>query len=104
MKKTIIYIILILLLGCTTQKDNQFIDFLNEQDISAKDYILKLFETNDLVIICERHHQEISQYKFVYELMLDSAFQNQVGNIITEVGVVNIYDSINNFGSFLRYG
>jgi len=97
MKKTFTYIILIVILGCTIQKDNQFIDYLNEQEVSAKDYILNLFKTADLVIICERHHRDISQYKLIVELMQDSVFQNQVGNIITEVGVVNSYDSINNF-------
>jgi hypothetical protein len=71
--------------------------FLNNQTLSAKDYVISLFESNDIVILCERSHMEFTQYELFLEIARDSFFINNVGNIYTEVGVANMDDKINIF-------
>ncbi len=50
------------------------------------DYVLGLFRTHDIVVLCERDHRDISQYEFFYELIGDPRFLDQVGHIFTEIG------------------
>ncbi len=71
--------------------------FLKNQTLSAKDYVISLFESNDIVILCERNHMEFTQYELFLEIAKDSFFINNVGNIYTEVGVVNMNEEINSF-------
>jgi hypothetical protein len=63
-----------------------YVRFLEQQHQSPVDYILGLFEKNDLVVICERAHAELTQYDLIYSLVSDPRFQKQVRNIFTEVG------------------
>ncbi len=63
-----------------------YVRFLERQHQSPVDYIMGLFEKNDLVVICERAHAELTQYDLIYSLVSDPRFQQQVGNIFTEVG------------------
>ena len=60
--------------------------FLENQHRDPKDYVLELFSKYDIVILCEWNHREISQWKFISELVTDKRFINQVGNIFTEYG------------------
>ncbi len=64
----------------------RYVCFLEQQHQSPVDYILGLFEKNDLVVICERAHAELTQYDLVYSLVSHPRFQKQVKNIFTEVG------------------
>jgi len=63
-----------------------YVRFLEQQHQSPVDYILGLFEKNDLVVVCERAHAEVTQYDLIYTLVSDPRFQKQVRNIFTEVG------------------
>jgi len=72
-----------------------YINFLEDNKFfSAKDYILSKFETNDIVILSERFHHDMTQYDVILDVVKDERFK---GNIYTEVGHVNLYDSINKF-------
>lgn len=72
-----------------------YIDFLQKQQFpTAKDYILQRFDTYDIVVFSERHHQDIGQYELILDIVKDERFQ---GNLYTEVGVFNSYENINQF-------
>jgi uncharacterized RDD family membrane protein YckC len=62
-----------------------YVSFLEKQQ-DAKDYIFKLFEKNDIVILCEREHPEMTQYDFIFDLVSDKRFVENVGNVFTEIG------------------
>jgi hypothetical protein len=74
-----------------------YVNFLNSDQKDAKDYILDLFEENDLVIICEREHRENTQYKFLKDLISDPRFIKNVGNLFTEVGMRSLNPELNQF-------
>jgi uncharacterized RDD family membrane protein YckC len=65
-----------------------YVSFLKQQK-EAKEYIFKLFEQYDIVILCERLHYEMTQYDFIYEVISDQRFIDNVGVIFTETGGVN---------------
>lgn len=62
-----------------------YIEFLKKENTSAKDYVLNLFEKEDIIIICERFHPEYTQYDFILDLIKDERFIKNVGNIFIEV-------------------
>lgn len=64
---------------------SSYVSFLEKQQ-DAKDYVIKLFEMNDFVILCERDHPEMTQYDFLIDLISDDRFIKNVGNVFTEVG------------------
>jgi uncharacterized RDD family membrane protein YckC len=68
--------------NCATKS---YVDFIENQN-DAKDYIFKLFEKNDYVILCERFHQESTQYEFINSLIADKRFAENVGVVCSEVG------------------
>lgn len=72
-----------------------FVSYLeNHKFPSAKDYILEKFKSNDIVILSERDHRDITQYEFIIEVLKDESFK---GNIYTEVGCRNNFNAINPF-------
>ena len=76
---------------------DRYVDFLEKNNKSAKDYILDLFERNDIVILCERDHRENTQYDLISELISDPRFVKNIGNIFTEVGMTNLNPELNHF-------
>ncbi len=89
MKNKINLIFILLTTICFSQNKsdlNPYLDFLQSQNTSAKDYILTLFKTHDIVILCERNHNESTQYDLIYEVVNSNYFQENVGNIFTEIG------------------
>lgn len=74
-----------------------YVSFLDQQNLSAKDYIISLFDRYDIVIFCERTHDELTQYELLTDLFSDSRFSNQVGDIFMEIGGSNYDDEINNY-------
>ena len=68
-----------------SKKIKPYVDFLTQQNISAQDYIFNLFEQYDVVIICERHHAERTQYDFFYDIVTDPRFRTMGGSIYTEI-------------------
>ena len=59
------------------------------------DYIFRLFETSDVVVLGERDHRDVTQYEFITRLLADPRFAERVGHVYTEVGVVNMTGSAN---------
>ena len=75
----------------------KYVDFLEKQNVSAKDYVLNLFKKYDIVVLCERHHGEMTQYDLIYDIVSSPYFEKYVGNIFTEVGAVDQRKNIQNF-------
>ncbi len=55
----------------------------HRQDIN--DYVMGLFEKYDYVVLCERHHQDMTQYDMIYDLVTDSRFVDNVGVVFKEI-------------------
>lgn len=60
--------------------------FIDTQSLPAKEYIFKLFEDYDVVILGERTHTEMKQWDFIYDIVSDPRFINDVGHLFTEYG------------------
>lgn len=72
-------------------------DWLTAQRQSAKDYVIGLFRTRDIVILCERDHKEFTQYELITDILKDTFFTRHVGHLFTEVGVSGMDGKINQF-------
>ena len=100
MKKLLILIYLII--SSTTYSQNSeimpyIVDLTKIEKISAKDYILQKFQDHDIVILCERHHSDLTQYELIKEILTDDYFKKNVKNLFTEIGIINLNPEINNF-------
>lgn len=62
------------------------IDFINNTNQSPKEYIFELFKTNDVVILGERLHPEMTQWDLIYDIVSDKRFIDSIGNLFTEYG------------------
>ncbi|RLD55353.1 MAG: hypothetical protein DRJ01_16760 [Bacteroidetes bacterium] len=108
-KQLIIIFLIITLTNCNNHnkksEDNTsinpkikpYVEFLQNHNQSAKDYILSLFDKYDYVILSERSHYEYSQYKTILDIISDKDFINGVGNIFVEVGVSTEQKNVNEF-------
>ena len=74
-----------------------YIYFLKTQNQSPKEYILGLFEKYDIVILQESYHGESTQWEMISEIVSDTAFINNVGNIFTEYGSTMQQNKIDSF-------
>lgn len=74
-----------------------YTDFLKNNKQGINDYIIKLFEQYDHVILCERAHREMTQYDMIYNLVTDPRFVDKVGNVFTEIGNVESRDAYKAF-------
>ena len=103
MKRLFTCLILITSLNCLiaqtpVNKELQtYVDFLGNQAATAKDYILHLFEHNDIVVLGERNHQDITQYDLFLDVIKDPYFIKNVGIVFAEVGTKNLNPELNNF-------
>ncbi|HEY5509335.1 MAG TPA: hypothetical protein VIK29_11725, partial [Paludibacter sp.] len=62
-----------------------YIEFLKTQHSTSEDYIISLFDKNDVVILCERFHPELTQYDLILNVCRNPKFIKNVGNIFIEV-------------------
>jgi hypothetical protein len=76
---------------------NPYVNFLRTQNVSAKDYILGLFKTKDIVMLCERDHRDTTQYDLYLSLISDKRFIAEVGNVFTEIGTSTLNPRTNAF-------
>jgi hypothetical protein len=100
MKKIIIILILILSNSAFSQNSQikPYVDYLKKTEYkSAKDFILQKFQDHDIVILCERHHDDLSQYELIKEILSDDYFRKNVKNLFTEIGIVNLQPKITKF-------
>lgn len=72
----------------TPHSVGRYVDFLKDNRKDINDYVMELFDKYDHVILCERHHQEMTQYDMIYNLVTDKLFVNKVGVVFTEIGCV----------------
>lgn len=81
----------------TVSSVSKYVDYLknNRQDIN--DYVMGLFEKYDYVVLCERHHQDMTQYDMIYDLVTDSRFVDKVGIVFTETGCAESMDAYRTF-------
>lgn len=73
-----------------------YTDFLQTQQVSAKDYILNLFDRYDIVVLCERDHREITQYDLILDILRDDRFA-AVGNACFEIGPTTNNEALDAF-------
>ncbi len=75
-----------------------YVNFLKTTPpIDPVDYVMNLFEKYDIVVLCERNHQDITQYELIYDIVSDERFIEKVGCVFTEVGTQTINDRLNTF-------
>lgn len=72
-----------------------YVNFLNKQQ-SAKDYIFELFKKNDIVVLCEGMHPEMTQYDFIFDLVSDKRFVEEIGYVYSEVGSSSLQKELDN--------
>jgi hypothetical protein len=77
------------------QKLETYVNYLCTQKTSAKDYVLNLFEKYDIVVLCERHLQDMTQYNLIYDIVSDPQFNG--GNIYMEIATSSVYDLMDAF-------
>lgn len=103
MKKIFILVLgVTIIIGCNQppkhdMKINKYVEFLKNNNKHAKDYILDLYDKNDIVILCERYHQENTQYELIMEVISDPRFIKNVGNVFFETGMRTINTELNDF-------
>ena len=83
--------------GPTTQAIEKYVRFLQQQKQTPVDYIMSLFQTYDLVVLCERSHPEVTQYDMIYQLVADPRFQQQAGHIFMENGTRHLQPAVEEF-------
>ena len=47
-----------------------YVSFIERQELSDKDYILCLLNRYDIVVLCERKHNELTQYESLPDLFI----------------------------------
>lgn len=81
----------------TASSVSQYVDFLKKNRQNINDYVMGLFEKYDYVILCERIHQDITQYDMIYDLVTDSRFVDKVGVVFTEIGCAESREAYRTF-------
>ena len=77
---------------------DKYVDFLKKHnDKSAKNYIVDLFKRYDIVVICERAHDELTQYDLYLDVISSPWFIDNVGNILIETGTISNQKRVNDF-------
>lgn len=66
-----------------------------EKGMPPKEYIFKLFEQSDIVVLGERDHRDTVQYNLILDILADPRFAGQIGHVYTEVGCRNRTDAVN---------
>lgn len=102
MRIKVLFIFISLLVACPTHgqdsyvspKIEEYVDFINDCNTSPVDYVMGLFDRYDIVILGERDHRDTTQYDLIEQIMSDPRFINQVGLIMTEVGVYNMTGTV----------
>ena len=60
-------------------------------------YVMKLFDNYDIVILSERMHHEYTQWEFFSEIILNDTFAAKVQNVFTEVGNTEIQEQLDSY-------
>jgi len=102
MKNVILIVLLIFIVtvNCKSQINpslTNYISHIEKQNSKSKDYIIKQWEKNDVVILCERYHGEMTQYDLIFDVIQSEYFINNVGCVFTEIGSISLQNELNSF-------
>ena len=75
----------------------EYVEFLKNHQQNPVDYILGLFKNADIVILCERAHSEITQYKLITDIIRDKRFIEKAGHVFLEIGNYQLQPYVENF-------
>ena len=67
----------------------EHVAYIKEHGRAPGDYILDLFDSYDLVVLCERSHPEYTQWLLIDDVIRDRRFGQKVGHLFTEYGSVS---------------
>lgn len=98
MKKFIIllYIICITIsVNAQNQTLKDYVQYINNYSSTPVEYIFKLFEQSDIVVIGERDHRDTTQYELILDILKDPRFAKEIGYVYTEVGCINRTSDVN---------
>ena len=70
-------------------------EYADKNGISPKDYVFKLFDKSDIVVLGERDHRDSVQYNFILDLLADPRFAERVGYVYAEIGGINMTEDVN---------
>ena len=85
----------ILSVSAQTTDVKDFVASATQRGTEPVDYIFRLFEQSDIVVIGERDHRDTTQYELILDILGDPRFTERVGYVYTEVGCVNRTDDVN---------
>lgn len=80
-----------------TKDIQSYCDFLAMQKESAEEYVLSLFKHYDIVVLMEPYHGEAAFWEFVGNIVCDTFFIQNVGNVFTEYGSKVHQDKVNQY-------
>lgn len=95
------FIILLYIIGITISVNAQnqtlkdYVQYINNYSSTPVEYIFKLFEQSDIVVIGERDHRDTTQYELILDILKDPRFVKEIGYVYTEVGCVNRTSEVN---------
>lgn len=72
-----------------------YVASVRSKSCAPVDYIFKLFEHSDIVVIGERDHRDTTQYELILDILRDARFAEEIGYVYTEVGCVNRTKDVN---------
>ncbi|MCX6281152.1 MAG: RDD family protein [Bacteroidetes bacterium] len=74
-----------------------YADFIKMHSVNPVDYVFRLFEKYDLVVLDERLHPEVTQYELISKIVGDPRFTEKVGNLYTELISQTYQDSLTHY-------
>ena len=98
MKKLIILLYIIgvaISVNAQNQTLKDYVQYVNNHSSTPIEYIFKLFEQSDIVVIGERDHRDTVQYELILDILKDPRFAKEIGYVYTEVGCVNRTKDVN---------
>ena len=95
------FIILLYIIGITISVNAQnqtlkdYVQYINNYSSAPVEYIFKLFEQSDIVVIGERDHRDTTQYELILDILKNPRFAKEIGYVYTEVGCINRTSDVN---------
>ncbi len=84
----LLFIVLTITFSFAQKELTPYIEFLQKQQ-SPKEYLFKLWEDSDIIILGERDHRDTTQYNLILDILSDKRFIENIGHLYLEVGVIN---------------
>ena len=75
----------------------KYINAIEEHKQDPIEYIFRLFEENDIVVLSERLHPEYTQWQFFSQIIFNDRFATTVGNVFTEIGNAYLQEELDEY-------